>query len=123
MIERMTPKEFADLCSTLLICATDAQAAPVIAACGEAGIKPVLAYSYDRRRDSLVRHVSHNICVGPEVEDLSNAYAILKAVRECEACAVHLCDGPLAKNEEFISAAKEAGLYLVDFSPEKDERK
>jgi len=100
---------------SLLIANRGEIALRVIRACGEMGVKSVLAYSEADAGSIPVQMADQAICVGPSGAQASyqNQEALVSAALVSGVDAVHPGYGFLSENSDFALKCEEAGLIFV----------
>lgn len=89
-------------------------AAHIVRACKDAGLEVCATYTEDIADSSYVKIAQNGVCIGETFNEnvFRNSYAILKAMQECEACAILLIDPSLAEDEGFLGLAKNRSISV-----------
>jgi len=87
----------------------------VIKACKELGIKSVAVYSTVDKNALHVRTADEAVWIGesPATESYLNIDAIIKAIKETGAQAVHPGYGFLAENHQFVERCEKEGIIFI----------
>lgn len=91
----------------------------VMKTCHALGIETVAIYSTADAQAPFVQAATHAVCVGPTAASASylNVEAVLDAVRETGAQAVHPGYGFLSENAKFATSVQEAGAVWLGPPP------
>jgi len=87
----------------------------IMRACRELGISSVAVYSEVDRESMHVQMADEAVCIGPpaSLQSYLNIDAILQAVRDTEADAVHPGYGFLSENHVFARRCEEEGILFI----------
>src|ERR1022692_2265045 len=107
----------------VLIANRGEMAAPIIRACPEMGIEPVVVFSEGDRRALHVRKADYASPIGPATasESYLNVDKILDVARRSQAEAIHPGYGFLSENARFAQACADHGFKFLGPTPESME--